>query len=80
MHSFVRHGEASSSDKVAAKKYAKEFKYYVKAEDFVSQQVFSCGKTGLFWKDNPNMTYIAQERSLPGHKLTLLLCRDASLD
>ncbi|XP_044302391.1 tigger transposable element-derived protein 1-like [Varanus komodoensis] len=86
LHSAVRHGEASSSDKAAAEAFKKEFAEFLKAEGFVAQQVFNCDETGLFWKKMPNRTYITQEEmALPGHKpmkdrLTLLLCANASAD
>nr|KAF6463386.1 tigger transposable element derived 1 [Molossus molossus] len=86
IHGVVRHGEAASSNKVAADNFVTEFQEYVEAEGFVPQQVFSCDETGLFWKKMPKRTYITQEeKSLPGHKpmkdrLTLLLCGNASGD
>ena len=86
IHSVVRHGEAASSDKDAAEKFKVEFARYIKAEEYLPQQVFNCDETGLFWKKMPRRTYITQEeKSLPGHKpmkdrFTLLLCGNASGD
>ena len=69
IHHVARHGEAASSDKTAAEKYVAEFNELVKAEEFVSQQVFSCDETGLFWKKMPANTYITrEEKKMPGHK------------
>lgn len=63
---MIRFGEASSSDKAAAEKKSMEF---VKAERPVTQQVFNCGETGLFWKKMPNCAYIMKkEKALLGLK------------
>ncbi|XP_050726478.1 tigger transposable element-derived protein 1-like [Eriocheir sinensis] len=86
IHSVVRHGEAASADKVAAKKFVPEFKKFVDKERLSPQQVFNCDEIGLFWKKLPNRTYITkEEKCLPGYKpmkdrLTLLLCANASGD
>ncbi|XP_043575633.1 tigger transposable element-derived protein 1-like [Chiloscyllium plagiosum] len=86
IHSVIRHGEAASSDKMAAEDFVKEFNKFVKDEGYVSHQVFNCDETGLFWKKMPKRTYITQEeKALPDHKpmkdrLTLLLCANASGD
>ncbi|XP_069188071.1 tigger transposable element-derived protein 1 isoform X1 [Procambarus clarkii] len=86
IHSVVRHGEAASSDKVAAEKFVPVFQEFVAKEEFLPQQVFNCGKTGLYWKRMTKRTYITQEeQSLPGHKpmkdrVTLVLCANASGD
>lgn len=86
IHSVVRHGEAASANKDAAKKFVKEFKDFVDKEGFIPEQVFNCDETGLFWKNMPKRTYITkEEKALPGHKpmkdrLTLLLCGNASGD
>ncbi|XP_064100771.1 tigger transposable element-derived protein 1-like [Macrobrachium nipponense] len=86
IHSVVRHGEAASSDTKAAEAYVKEFKRLVNSEKYLSQQVFNCDETGLFWKKMPRRTFItAEEKALPGHKpmkdrLTLLFCANASGD
>ena len=46
-----------------------EISDYVNAEDFLSQQVFNCEETGLFWKKMPSKIYITkEEKALPGHK------------
>ena len=50
IHSVVRHGEAASANKVAAKSYVAQMKEYVEAEGFVPKQVFNCDEIGLFWK------------------------------
>lgn len=86
IHSVVRHGEAASSDMKAAEDYIKTFSVLIKAQGYISQQVFNCDETGLFWKKMPNRTYItAEEKMMPGHKpmkdrLTLALCANASGD
>ena len=86
IHPVTRHGEAASSDQAAAEKYVAEFQEYVRAEEFVPQQVFNCDETGLFWKKMPANTYITrEEKNMPGHKpmkarLTLLVCANASGD
>ena len=67
IHSVVRHGEAASANKVAAKSYVAQMKEYVEAEGFVPQQVFNCDETGLFWRQMPGRTYKTQEEeALPG--------------
>ncbi|UYV71913.1 hypothetical protein LAZ67_9001124 [Cordylochernes scorpioides] len=50
IHSVVRHGEAASSDMKAAEDYIKTFSDLIKAQGYISQQVFNCDETGLFWK------------------------------
>ncbi|UYV77858.1 hypothetical protein LAZ67_15002604 [Cordylochernes scorpioides] len=66
--------------------YIKTFSDLIKAQGYISQQVFNCDETGLFWKKMPNRTYItAEEKMMPGHKpmkdrLTLALCPNASGD
>lgn len=52
IHSVIRHGEAASSDVKAAEEFVKSFAELVEAEAYVTvtQQVFNCDKTGLFWK------------------------------
>ncbi|UYV77857.1 hypothetical protein LAZ67_15002600 [Cordylochernes scorpioides] len=66
--------------------YIKTFSDLIKAQGYISQQVFNCDETGLFWKKMPNRTYItAEEKMMPGHKpmkdrLTLALCANASGD
>ncbi|GIY29909.1 FACT complex subunit SSRP1 [Caerostris darwini] len=70
----------------AAEDYIKTFSDLIKAQGYISQQVFNCDETGLFWKKMPNRTYItAEEKMMPGHKpmkdrLTLALCANASGD
>lgn len=46
----TRHGEYTSSDKSGVKISVSEFKDFADAEDFISQQVFSCDETDLFWE------------------------------
>jgi len=50
IHSVVRHGEAASSNKDAAEKFVEKFKNFVDREGFISEQIFNCDETGLFWK------------------------------
>ncbi|GFT85323.1 tigger transposable element-derived protein 1 [Nephila pilipes] len=57
IHSVVRHGEAASSDMKAAEDYIKTFSDLIKDQRYISQQVFNCDETGLFWKKMPNRTY-----------------------
>ncbi|XP_042211880.1 tigger transposable element-derived protein 1-like, partial [Homarus americanus] len=86
LHSVVRHGEAASVDKDAAREHHDIFLKVIQEGGFVSQQVFNCDETGLFWKKMPRRTYITREdTSFPGHKpmkdrLTLLFCANASGD
>ncbi|KAM3936799.1 tigger transposable element-derived protein 1-like [Leptodactylus fuscus] len=86
IHSVVRHGEASSADTKPAEKFITHFAKLVEEEGYVSQQIFNCDETGLFWKKTPRRTYItAEEKHMPGHKpmkdrLTLALCANASGD
>ncbi|KAI5614410.1 hypothetical protein C0J50_8997, partial [Silurus asotus] len=85
IHSVVRHGEAASADK-AAEQFVQDFAKFISEDNYVSQQIFNCVETGLFWKKMPNRTFITkEEKSMPGHKpmkdrLTLLLCANASGD
>ncbi|GFS79232.1 tigger transposable element-derived protein 1 [Nephila pilipes] len=85
IHSIVRHSEEASSDMKAAEDYIKTFSNLIKAQGYISQQVFNCDETGLFWKKMMNRTYITAEEMMPGHKpmkdrLTLVLCDNASVD
>ncbi|UYV67060.1 hypothetical protein LAZ67_4003783 [Cordylochernes scorpioides] len=70
----------------AAEDCIKAFSDLIKAQGYISQQVFNCDETGLSWKKIPNRTYItAEEKMMPGHKpmkdrLTLALCANASGD
>ncbi|GFT42071.1 tigger transposable element-derived protein 1 [Nephila pilipes] len=70
----------------AADDYIKTFSDLIKAQEYISQQVFNCDETGLFWKKMPNRTYItAEEKMMPGHKpmkdrLILALCANACGD
>ena len=69
-----------------AEKLKKEFNDLIKAEGFVTQQVFNGNETGLFLKKFPNHTFITEEeKALPGHKpmkdrLILLISGNASGD
>ncbi|XP_068204020.1 tigger transposable element-derived protein 1-like [Palaemon carinicauda] len=85
IHSVVRHGEVGSSDKDAVEKFKVKFANFIKAEEYLPQQIFNCDETALFWKKMPRRTYISHEKSMPGHKpvkdrFTLLLCGNASGD
>ena len=77
--SVARHDEAAR----AAEKHREKFKKINEEGGFVSQLVFNCDETGLFWKRMPPITHITEETTLPGHKpmkdrLTLLFCATAS--
>jgi len=48
IHSVVRHGEAASSNKVAAEKFVEKFKDFVDRDGFIPEQIFNCDETGLF--------------------------------
>jgi len=82
----VRYGEAAIGDMDTAEEHCEKCKKIIEEGGFVSQQVFSCDETGLFWKRMPRRTYITKEvTTLPGHKpikdqLTLLFCANASGD
>jgi len=79
LHSVVRHGEAAHGHRDAAVQHCEKFKKIIEGR-FVSQQVFDCDETGLFWKRMAHRTYIMKEdTTLPGHRprkdwLTLLSC------
>ena len=83
LHSVVRHREAASGYRDAAEQRREKFKKIIEEGGFVSQQVFNCDETGLFWKRMPRRTCIMKEETtLPGHKamkdrLTLLFCANA---
>ena len=80
IHSAVRHGEAASSNKEAAKNNVCEFRDFVNAGGYLPQQMCNCDGTDLFLKKMPNRTYITkEEKSMPGHKpmmdrITILVC------
>ena len=86
LHSVVRHGETAIGDRDTAEEHCEKCKKIIEEGGFVSQQVFNCDETGLFWKRMPRRTYITKEETtLPGHKpiknqLTLLFCANASGD
>lgn len=67
-------------------KYIKTFSNLIKVLVYISQRVFNCNETGLFWKKMPNRTYItAKEKMMPGQKpmkdrFTLVLCANVSGD
>ena len=56
LHSVLRHGEAARGDRDAAEQHGEKFKKIIEEGGFVSQQVFSCNETGLFWKRMPCRT------------------------
>jgi hypothetical protein len=66
---------------LTAEQYREKFKKILEDGGFVSQHVFNCDETGLFWKKMSCRTYITKEETtLPGHKpmkdwLALLLCQ-----
>ena len=87
LHSVLRHGETASGDRDAAEQQCEKFKKNIfEKGGFVSQQVFNCNETGLFWKRMPRKTFITKEEiTLPGHKsmndgLTLSFCANTSGD
>jgi len=79
----VRHGEAASGNGDAAVEHCEKFKIIIEEGGLVSQHVFNCDETGLFWKRMPHRTYITKEETtLSGHKLmkdqlTSLFCANA---
>ncbi|CAH2248484.1 tigger transposable element-derived 1-like [Pelobates cultripes] len=85
IHIVVRHGKAVSFNVAGAEKFATEFLEVIVSEGYLTQQVFNCDKTGLFWKRMPKRTFVTEEETslLPGHKplkdrLTLMFCANAS--
>ena len=82
----MRHGKAAHGHRDAAEQHREKFKKITGEGCFVSQQVFNCDETGLFWKRIPRRTYIMKEdTTLPGYKpmkdrLTLLFCANALED
>ena len=44
------HGKAARSNKEIAEKYLGEFRDFVNAGGYFTQQVYCCDETGLFWK------------------------------
>ena len=48
IHSVVRHGEAASSNKEAAKKYVGEFCDIVNTGGYLPQQVLNCDELAYF--------------------------------
>lgn len=49
VHSVVKHGEAASSDIMAAEDYLKTFSELIEAKGYIPQQVFNCHEPGLLW-------------------------------
>ena len=85
LHSVLRHGEAVRRNRDAADQHRKKFKKITEEGGFVSQQVFNCDKTGLFWNRMPCRTYTMKDTTMPGHKpmkdqLTSLFCANDSGD
>jgi hypothetical protein len=65
IHSVVGHGEAASSNNDAAEKFVEELKDFVDRDGFISEQVFNCEETGLFWKKECQKGPISQRRECP---------------
>lgn len=67
-YSVMRHGEVTSSDKIVAEAYKKEFTEFTKEEGYIVQAVFNYVEPGIFWNKILNRNYITQEeKSLLGH-------------
>ena len=49
---MVRHGEAANANTEAAEAFKIEFFRLVQNENYLLQQVFNCGETGLFLEEN----------------------------
>ena len=69
----------------AASEFPKALAEIIRKGGYSAYQKFNVDETGLFWKRMPNCTYIAKEKSAPGHKvskerLTLLLGGNAAGD
>ncbi|XP_068210334.1 tigger transposable element-derived protein 7-like [Palaemon carinicauda] len=85
IHSAVRHREAASSNAKASVDFVTTFALVIAQHGFITQQVFNCDETGLFWQKMLRRTFITAEKRLPGHnpmkdQLTLALCAKASGD
>lgn len=66
IHLLVRHDEAANSDMKMAEDYIKTFSDLIKAQRYISQQIFNCDETWLFWNKMLNRTYItAEEKIMP---------------
>ncbi|KAI6651914.1 Tigger transposable element-derived protein 1-like [Oopsacas minuta] len=76
----------ASADKVAAEKFPVILEDIINASGYAPQQIFNVDKTGLFWKQMPQKTYISrEEKTMPGFKaakdrLTLMLDGNTSGD
>ncbi|XP_045104158.1 tigger transposable element-derived protein 1-like [Portunus trituberculatus] len=84
-HNLKVQGEAASGDEKAASEFPKALAEIIKEEGYSAHQVFNVDETGLFWKHMPDRTYIAKEKSAPGHKaskdrITLLFWGNAAGD
>ena len=56
IHSVMRHGEAESVNQEASEEFIQVFNDCIKAEGFISQQVFNCNETSVFWEKIPRRT------------------------
>lgn len=70
-----------------AEDFVCEFHQLIAAEGYITQQVFECDETGLFWgKKMSRRTYITEEeKKIPGDKpikdrLTFTLCANVNGD
>ncbi|XP_068200726.1 tigger transposable element-derived protein 1-like [Palaemon carinicauda] len=63
IHLAVRHEKAASSNSKAAADFIKIFASGIAEQGYISQQVFNCDETGLFWKKMPRKAFITAEKS-----------------
>jgi hypothetical protein len=49
-------GEAASANTNSAARFPAYLKELIERKVYLPEQVFNCGKTGLFWKRMPNRT------------------------
>ncbi|GBO09675.1 hypothetical protein AVEN_38507-1 [Araneus ventricosus] len=80
IHSVVRHGEATSSDRKVAENIIADFKKLVHFEGHLPQQVFNSDEKVLFRKNMASRIYMTEEENaLSGHKPVKILSHAAVL-